>query len=168
MTLEDEITEIKKKLAEHDKRIQQLEKIPVKEIKLAERLIGSKNGLTRLPEKAGVSEENIKKVYDLEHNSFTIVKIFGEDDREKTKNTTLLVLLGYKYIFGNDEVLSQEIRRNVAENKIPLDNFSTHLKQITPSLIRRKGKMRSPKTTYRLTTLGEANAKDLLKKTCTG
>jgi len=168
MTLEDEITEIKKKLAEHDKRIQQLEKIPAKEIKVAERIIGSKSGLTRLSEKAGVSEENIKNVYDLEQDSFTIVKIFGKDDREKTQNTTLLALLGYKYLFGNDDALSQEIRRNVAENKIPLDNFSTHLSKITPALIRRKGKTRSPKTKYRLTTLGESNARDLLKKICTG
>ena len=108
------------------------------------------------------------RVYDLEGNSLTIVKIFGEDDREKIKNITLLVLLGYKYILGNNEVLSKEIRRNVAENRISLNNFATYLKEITPSLIRRKGKLRSPNTIYKLTTLGEVSARDLLKKICEG
>ena len=93
----------------------------------------------------------------------TVVKITGEKERDKTQNIALLVLLGYKYLLSKEEVLSQEIRRNVAENNIPLNNFATHLGDVTPSLIRRKGKLRSPKTTYKLTTLGESKARELIK-----
>jgi hypothetical protein len=167
MSIANEIKEIKNKLVEIEKRIQQLEKPPAEHAKSMENKSSDmKSGLAELSKNVGVSEENIKKIYDLEQGSFTLVKIMGEDDREKIKNMALLVLLGNKYLLGNDEVLSQEIRRNVAENKIPQDNFATCLNKITPTLIRKKGKIRSPKTTYRLTTLGKANAKDLLNKAC--
>lgn len=167
MSNEEILKTLKKKLEEHEGRIQELEKILIGEGKEERYPIGKpKEEIKRLAEKIGVFEDDIEKIFDLEEGSLTLVKITGKEDREKTINATLLVLLGYKYFFRNNEVLSQEIRRNVAENRIPLNNFATHLKDITPSLIRRKGKLKSPNTTYKLTTLGEAEAKELLKKTC--
>jgi len=160
----NEIEKMKKILEDHEKRIKLLEGTS-EESKTSEQIPPHQKEEI-LAKKANVSEENIKKVYDLEENSLTLTKLAGADDREKTKNAALLVLLGYKYFYGKGEVLSQEIRRNVAEHKIPLNNFASYLKEITPSLIRIKGKVRSPKTTYRITTLGEANARDLLKRTC--
>jgi len=160
----NEIAKMKKILEDHERRIKLLEGTP-EESKTSEQLhLHQKEEI--VAKKANVSVENVKKVYDLEKNSLTLTKLAGADDREKTKNATLLVLLGYKYFYEKSEVLSQEIRRNVAEHRIPLNNFASYLKEITPSLIRIKGKVKSPKTTYRITTLGEANARDLLRKIC--
>lgn len=165
MASREDIMEIKKKLEEHGERIQKLERIVIEEGKEeGYKIDKSKEGIKRFAEKINVSKEDIKKTFDLDGNNLTLVKIIGEKDREKTINATLLVLLGYKYFFSKDEMPSQEIRRNVAENKIPTDNFATYLQEIIPSFIRRKGKPKSPKTMYKLTISGEDEAKELLKK----
>lgn len=169
MTQEENIKKILKKMEDIEGRLQKLEKpADEKKIKVKPEKGKSEDGVKKLAEKIKVSEEDVLKVFDVEEDCSTLVKIVGEDDKEKTKNATVLVLLGYKYIFRMDDVLSKEIRKNVAENKIPLDGFANHIKKIIPSLIRRKGKPRSPKTTYRLTTEGEVKARDLLKKICKG
>ena len=161
MTSENVISEIKDKLEDHEKRIKKIEdfiknlesKPPIEEL----------SGIKKLSKKTGVNEKVLKEIFDVEDDQLTVVKITGEKERDKTQNIALLVLLGYKYLLSKEEVLSQEIRRNVAENNIPLNNFATHLGDVTPSLIRRKGKLRSPKTTYKLTTLGESKARELIK-----
>lgn len=165
MSQEEDVKKILKKLEEIDRRLKKLEKpADEKKIEVKPKKGKPEYGVKKLAEKIKVSEEDVWKVFDVEENCLTLVKIVGEGDKEKTKNATLLVLLGYKYIFGIDDVLSQEIRKNVAENKIPLNAFANHIKEIIPSLIRRKGKPRSPKTTYKLTTPGEVKARDLLKQ----
>ncbi|MCD6215926.1 MAG: hypothetical protein J7J92_02520 [Candidatus Aenigmarchaeota archaeon] len=156
-------TETKKILDDHETRIKKIEdfikslesKPPTEDINLS--------GIKKLSKKTGVNEKMLKEIFDIEDDQLTVVKITGEKERDKTQNIALLVLLGYKYLLSKEEVLSQEIRRNVAENNIPLNNFATHLSNVTPSLIRRKGKLRSPKTTYKLTTLGESKARELVK-----
>lgn len=52
----------------------------------------------------------------------------------------------------------------MGENGIPLQNFATYLNELVPSLVRRKGKPKSPKTTYRLLPYGESRAKELIKQ----
>jgi DNA-binding HxlR family transcriptional regulator len=129
-------------------------------------MVEGKVDFERLAEKIGVKSEKIKELFDVENNSLTLLKVIGEDERDKTKKISLAVLLGYKYTVGNEQVFSKEIRRNVAENRISVNNFATYLNEMIPSLIRRTGKPKSPKTTYRLTPLGEAEAKEILKKLC--
>ena len=162
--------EIRKILIEHEKRIQKLEKIikgkdefsverqrdEVKELK----------SIQNLAKKSKVHEKCLKELFDIENNGLTLLKIVGQDELEQTKNATLLVLLGYKYIFGNNEIGAKEIRRNVAENRVTLNNFATHLNKIIPKLVRRKGKLKSPRTKYKLTVPGEVEAKVLLQKIC--
>jgi len=165
MSNEDIIEKIKKQLEEHAGRIQELERILIGERREERHTIGKPTeAIKRLAEKAKVSEEDIKKIFDLEENSLTLVKVIGEDNEERTKSLTLLVLLGYKCFFDMNDVLSQEIRRNLAENRVSLSSYSYYLNAITPSFVRRKGKVKSPKTTYRLTTLGEAEAREVLKR----
>jgi hypothetical protein len=96
----------------------------------------------------------------------TLLKIVGNNDEEKTQKASLVVLIGYKYFLGTKEILASEIKRNVAENRVSLNNFARNLNKIIPSLIRRKGKFRSRKTTYKLTPLGEAEARAVLKELC--
>lgn len=162
----DEISKLRTVVEDHEKRIQELEGA----IKKREPQItygrADVEGIEKLVKKTGVNKAKINGIFDLEENQLTVVKTLGEKDKDKTQNTTLLVLVGYKYLLGKDKILSQEIRRNVAENNIALNNFSTYINEISPSLIRRKGKLRSPKTVYKLTPLGETRARELIKKVC--
>lgn len=159
-----DIEEIKKKLTELENRIVRLENTishAVSEpLHIKEKI---KSGFSKLAEKVKIVEDKICEIFDIDGESLTLTKICGKDDPEKTKNGAVMTLLGYKYILNKDGLLSKEIRRNIGVNKVPLNNFATHLNTIIPSLILRKGKPKSPNTTYRLTALGEATARDLLK-----
>ena len=119
-------------------------------------------GIQKLATKLGIPVEKFYEVFDKEENMLTVINHGGTNNKEKTQNIALLTLLGYKIFFGQEEVQSKEIRRNVAENKISLGKFSICLNELTPRLLRRKGKLRSPKTAYRLTSQGEVKAKDLV------
>ncbi|MDP2947368.1 MAG: hypothetical protein Q8N88_04595 [Nanoarchaeota archaeon] len=122
------------------------------------------SGIKKLINKTKISEGKIKEIFDFEGDVLTVVQIMGSNPKEKIQNVSLLSLLGYKYFFNSDAVSAQEIRRNVGENGIPLENFATYLNELVPSSIRRKGKLKSPKTTYRLTVFGEAKTKELIKR----
>ncbi len=155
---------IQKQLEDHEKRIHELEKSLIGEGEEGKYPTGKSTRKTQnLAGKIGVTEDDIEKIFDIEADSLTLVQAVGKDDKEKTKNLTLLALLGYRYFFSVGEVLSSELKRNTVENRIPVNNFATYLNEITPSLIRRKGKFGSKKTVYRLTALGEVEARELLK-----
>jgi len=164
---ENNFSDIKSILKNHEERIQRIEEF-IKRIdeKISSTKIIKSSGISRLSQKIGIPEEKINELFDIEEDQLTIIKTIGEKDKEKTKNTTLLVLIGYKYLFNTEEVLAREIKRNVAENNIPLNNFATYINEMSPSLVRRKGKLRSPKTTYKLTPYGEAKARELIKLIC--
>jgi len=162
----EEIKKIRETLEDHEKRIKSLEGILITKGKEAPTLSIGGISAERLAEKLGVDNKKLEELFDIEDNNLTLLKVSGADEAEKTKNISLVVLLGYKYYFGNEKVLSKEIRRNVAENRIAVNNFATYLNEMIPSLIRRIGKSKSPKTTYKLTPLGEANAKEMIKELC--
>jgi len=170
MTLDEEIMNIKRRLKDHENRLQELEKVfRISKGEKQEICLSKTNkGIEKLAEKIGITKEKIREIFDIEENISTVVKTVGENYKEKIKNISLLALLGYEYFFGRNKLFSQEIRRNVAENGIPLDNFASYLNEIIPSLIRRKGKTKSSKTTYRLTILGKSEARKLLKNLCEG
>lgn len=163
--MSEEIKKIKEVLENHEKRIKSLEgKLPSTKIQKAASLEGL--GVGKLAEKVGTSAEKLEGLFDTENGTLTLLKVVGEDEAERTKKISLVVLLGYKYLFGDETVPSTEIKRNVAENRIPVNNFATYLNEIIPSRVRRIGKPRSPKTTYKLTPLGEAEAKEVVKELC--
>ena len=170
ITLDEEIMNIKRRLKEHENRLQELEKVfRISKGEEQETYLSKTNkGIEKLAKKIDITKEKIREIFDIEENILTVVKTVGENYKEKIKNVSLLVLLGYKYFFGINKILSQEIRRNVAENGIPLNNFSSSINEIIPSLIRRKGKIRSPNTTYKLQILGKVEARELLKNLCEG
>lgn len=124
------------------------------------------DGIKKLIQKTGISEGKLSEIFDIEDEILTVVQIYGSNSKEKTQNISLLVLLGYKYFLNSEAVSAQEIRRNVGENGIPLENFATYLNELVPSSIRRKGKPKSPKTTYRLTIFGESKARELIRQLC--
>lgn len=105
-----------------------------------------------------------EEIWDIEGENLNLLKTLGEGVREKTKNTALLVLLGYNKKLSRDKVLAKDLRRSVAIHKIPLENFGTYLNELIPQSIIRVGKTNSPKAEYKLTYYGKALAEDLLKE----
>lgn len=166
--VDTEILKLREIAEDHEKRIQELERLWHKlgEEPKIHKIGESEEGIKKLVKKTGVTEEKIMEIFDLEGDSLTLLKIIGENDKEKTKNATPIILLGYKYLFGKNELLTGEIKRNLAEHHVSPNNIPTYINEMIPSLLRRKGKFRSPKTTYRLTHLGEAEAKELIKEIC--
>ncbi len=158
---DEEIRLLKEKIQDHDKRIIELENIlkEKKEIPSTE----EKSSIKKFASKLGTTEDKINEIFDKEETTLTVTKIMGTNDRDKTQNIALLTLFGYKIFFGNEELLSQEIRRNVAENNVLLNNFASYLNELAPTYLRKKGELRSPKTTYRLTISGDVKAKELIK-----
>ena len=110
---DEEIRLLKEKIQDHDKRIIELENIlkEKKEIPCTE----EKSSIKKIASKLGITEDKIYEIFDKEETSLTVIKTIGTNDRDKTQNIALLTLYGYKIFFGNEELLSQEIRRNVAE-----------------------------------------------------
>lgn len=164
--MSNEFSKIKEKIMEHEKRIKALEDAFAGSKAEEVKEVQSRTNIKKLAKKIEVSPERIEELFDIENNALTLLKIAGKDDEEKTQKISLAVLIGYKYFLGTNQILASEIRRNVAENRVPLNNFATYLNKIIPSLIRRKGKPRSRKTTYKLTPLGEAEARAVVKELC--
>ena len=153
--------EIMKILDNHEKRIKSLEdnigndnqaKIVKQEILNYEKLSSELN----------LEISTLESIYSIYNQKLTLLKITGKDEKEKTQNTTLLVIIGYDYLLNIAEVLSQDIRRNVAEHGLSLSRFATHINEISPKQIKRIGKPKSPKTRYKLTIPGREKAKELL------
>ncbi len=109
----------------------------------------------------------IRDIFDIDGESLTLLKSYGEKTKDKTQNIALLVLLGYKEKFEKEKISSADIKKNVVLHGVPLENFGTHLKKLIPQSIIRIGKRGSNKVEYKLTLFGEAKAKklreDLLK-----
>ena len=112
------------------------------------------------------SSEHIKyseTLFDIEGESLTVLNVIGDKIEEKAQNIALLTLLGYKEKLNTEKVLASEIRRNVAVNKIPVENFGTYINHLIPQSVIRIGKTRSNKVSYKLTAFGLAKAKELQK-----
>lgn len=103
-------------------------------------------------------------LFDIEGELLTVIKVSGNNTEEKTQNITLLTLLGYKERLNKEKVLASEIRRNVAINKIPIENFGTYVNELIPQSILRIGKAKSKQVAYKLTNFGNAKAKELQKE----
>ena len=103
-------------------------------------------------------------LFDIEGELVTVLKVVGNNTEEKTQNIALLTLSGYKEKLNKEKVLASEIRRNVAINKIPVENFGTYVNELIPQSILRIGKAKSKQVTYKLTNFGSAKAKELRKE----
>jgi len=159
METEKEIDKIKNSLKDLESRISKMEGT-----------IGSNasgnvkkfSGLEGLIKRTNLKEDDIKIFFDTDGSVLIPLEKLGKGDREKIINITLLTLLGCKYLLRESMILAKDLRRRVEENGVPTNNFATYLREITPSLIRRKGETKSPKTTYEIKPLGETRAKNLI------
>ena len=108
-------------------------------------------------------EKSLNEIFEEHEGKIIITQVIGDTPKEKTKNIVLLSLLGYKQKLGEVDVPASKLRENVAIHGIPLENFGTHVKELIPQSIIKKGKRGSNQVTYKLTLFGEAKARNLLK-----
>lgn len=139
------------------------EQINAKFEKIEKRLEKIEEVIIKTPQKINETSQN-EEVWNVEGENLNLLKTIGEGTREKTKNTALLVLLGYNKKLFKEKVLASDLRRSVAIHKIPLENFGTYLNELIPQSIIRSGKVGSTKAEYKLTHYGKALAEDLLKE----
>ena len=104
-----------------------------------------------------------ENLFDIEGESLTVLNFIGDKIEEKAQNIALLTLLGYREKLSAEKVLASEIRRNVAINKVPVENFATFINHLIPQSVLRVGKARSNKVSYKLTAFGLSKAKELQK-----
>jgi hypothetical protein len=110
------------------------------------------------------TETNELDIFEVQGDKVIVTRFPGKGNEEKTQNIALFTLLGYRIKLNQTEVLSNLVRENVAMNLVPLDNFGTYMKKIIPRYIIRIGKAKSNVVKYKLTSLGEAFVKKLLKE----
>lgn len=137
------------------------------EKEINERLESIEKRLILIESKKKSFDENLPSeisVFEEQDNKIIVTHVNGETPKDKTQNITLLTLLGYKSKLNQNEILSNLIRDNVAMNMVPLDNFGTYINRLIPRYILRIGKAKSTNVKYKLTTFGEAFAKNLLKE----
>ena len=123
----------------------------------------SKATVEGLSVKLSVTTNELSELFDIEGQSMTLTKLPSCEIKEKTQQSVLALLVGYKYVIGLGEVPSIQLRKNIAEHGVSIANFATYVKELEPSLLKRKGKAKSPKTAYRLTILGEAKGREIIK-----
>lgn len=121
-------------------------------------------GMQELAIDFGIPVQKFFEIYDKDEDSITIINPVGKFIKDKIQNLALLTLFGYRLFFGQAEVPVHEIKRNVTENKITLNNFSKHLDELSPKFIRKPRLSRGSETPCRLTRLGENKAIDLIKR----
>ena len=163
--------EIENKFLEYDNRLAKLESVfqDGKNLDALSEIQEGQITFDILAKKTSIDLSKLKELFDFDEDSMlTLLINNGKDIKEKTQNITLVILLAYKYCLNKEALLSQEIRRNVAENSISLSNFGTYLNELSPSLVRRRGKAKSNQVRYRLTVLGEVKAKEKLKELVKG
>lgn len=148
-------------LDNHEKRIKALEDL-IKDVDDVKRIISIELNYEKMKKEMNLDENAINSIFDYNNQLLTLLQTLGKNDKEKTQNITLLIILGYDYLLGINQIKTKEIRRNVSEHGISLNNFATHLKEIMPLYISRIGKTTSPKSKYRLTTPGYKQAKKIL------
>src|SRR3989344_2905275 len=96
--------------------------------------------------------------FDVDGDILTVLKVVGNNTKEKTQNMALLTLLGYKEKLNKEKITASEIKKNVTINKIPVENFATYVNELIPQSILRDGKVGSKHVTYKLTNFGYAKA----------
>jgi uncharacterized protein (TIGR02391 family) len=125
--------------------------------------VDSTNRLEELVESLEVPLQRIFEVYDKDDGFVTIVNPTGGNIKERIQNTAILTLYGHYLFFGQKEVLAQEIRRNLSENKISDSNFWKHLDELSPRHLRTGKSPRNPRTPCRITELGLQRARGLIR-----
>ncbi|PIU88860.1 hypothetical protein COS64_02215 [archaeon CG06_land_8_20_14_3_00_37_11] len=156
----NESDEIKKKIKNINDRLIMLENIIKKK---TNKYMESEKNLDYLSKKVNASITLLKQIFEFEGDNIMLLKIPGVDTKKQIQESTLLILLAFKYYIKKEEILSTEIKKILSEHGIPLNNFATHLKEIIPLFIRTIGKKKSTNISYRLTIPGEVRAVEILK-----
>jgi|GEM_PF-4350895 len=120
----------------------------------------SESGISKFAKVAGVTEEQLKNIYEFKKDRIYIHKhIEGKDTAERQRTITKLALIANEHVFGIDELSGKKLGDYMQEQGI---NSSNHLAENL------KGDKDSGifviKRSYKLNTLGKASVIGIIKE----
>lgn len=120
----------------------------------------SESGISKFAKVAGVTEEQLKNIYEFKKDRIYIHKhIEGKTIAERQKTITKLALIANEHVFGIDELSGKKLTEYMVEQGINNSNhMADNLKGDKDSgifLIQRS---------YKLNTLGKASVIELIKE----
>lgn len=167
MMSSEEITEVKGKLKELEERIGKLEHFLAREEgKSAEEpSIATEGRMEKLCEDAGITEEELKCVFDFEEEDLSLIAtVEGKSEAVKQFKASVGILTAYHYCYRKDEIRSQDLRKKLEWSGIrSLGNLSANLANYK-QLIRPKGKSGSPQFSYKITFPGIKKGLEIIRE----
>lgn len=152
--VKEELEVLKKSFEEH------ISKIP----KESEKISSNEEKIQKLAQEAGISVEDLKKVFDFDGDELHLICTFGEEKLEENQlNSSLTYLTGMNYYLNRSELLAKNLRSTIENLGISLSNFSTNLQEHRNFIIK-KGMEKSPKTSYKITALGLKRGLEIIKE----
>ena len=116
-------------------------------------------GIKKFSEDVGVSEDELKNVYDFKKGYTQIHKIIPGKDPQRQRDIAILTLIANLKMYGIEETSGKAITKNMTEQKVDsMSNLAKNLK--VEDGISMVGRL------YRLNTIGKQKAVDLVKKYC--
>lgn len=140
------------KMSELDERIKSIERLIEKKPELVE----SNSNYSKLENKTGISESELKNMIYFEDETFTLlVEIPGKNNKEKMIKGSLILLTIDDICYGSNRMRSQDLRKKLEYAGVgSLAHLSTHIRSIK-RLIIPDGKKGSNNFGYRLTVPGK-------------
>lgn len=164
--MSDEIEELRKKIDNHEKRIETLEKIIKFPEESSEKIIKNKCPDNLLKD-AGITKKELSHILYFDDKSLEFVcEIKGKNAVEQQFKATLIILTFYHYCKNSDKIKSQELREIFGKANIKsLANLSTNLKKSAyKKFVRPEGISSSPEFSYKITDLGIEKGLEIIKE----
>lgn len=160
-----EIDELKKRLDEHEVRINNLEN----SLK-SEKTLGKNNDcLRKLSNDANIKEDQLYHIFYRDGDEISLVCSFKGSNSVKQFKATLSLLTVYNYCHGVDRIKASDLNQKLKETNIgSLSALSPNLSKDTyRKFIRKEGKPGSHAFVYKITPLGIKEGLKIIKELIT-
>ncbi len=121
--------------------------------------MSGEKGIKVFAQDTGISEDELKNVYDFKKGYTQIHKIIPGKDPQRQRDIALLTLIANLKMYGNEETSGKALTKNMTEQKVSsMSNLAKNLK--VEEGISMVGAF------YRLNTIGKQKAVIVVKKYC--
>jgi hypothetical protein len=159
--IEQKIDEIFKILKEYDDRIKELEGL-AKGGRLKPVRTSLDEGIKKLAADAGITEEQLKHVFDFEDEDLNLIATVEGNEAEKQFKATICILTALDYCYGKDIIESKILRKKLEKLGISLNNLSTNLAKFANFIVP-KGEPGSHNFCYKITLPGKKKGFEIIK-----
>ncbi|MFH1774527.1 MAG: hypothetical protein ABH874_06175 [Methanobacteriota archaeon] len=161
--IEQKIDEIFKILKKHDDRIKELEAL-AKGGQLKPVEVSLDQGIKKLAADAGITEEQLKHVFDFEEEDLNLIAAIEGNEAEKQCRATICILTALDYCYGKDIIESKILRKKLEKLGISsLNNLSTNLAKFANFIVP-KGEPGSPNFCYKITLPGKKKGLEIIRE----